>query len=253
MWERLVALLACAVVAVVLAASAGETEAKSADASLVVVDWASGSGSASGVISPPSSLSPSTTTTSTQRRQQRHRNYHHHLRLHHGSGEPPSLVSHWLDSALGSCQEESSFYGGISSSSSRRSSSSHDHKRGNSSDPSSGGGGGGGGSGGGGKPKDDDAHKHLLPLLPRDYFGLVAASFAILLASGSGIGGGGLLVPIYLLVFGFGTRDSVALSNLTILGSAVVSLFFNLPRRHPRHADRPLIDWDILLVMEPST
>ena len=60
-------------------------------------------------------------------------------------------------------------------------------------------------------------------------------------------------MPIYLLVFGFGTRDSVALSNLTILGSAVVSLFFNLPRRHPRHADRPLIDWDILLVMEPST
>ena len=60
-------------------------------------------------------------------------------------------------------------------------------------------------------------------------------------------------MPVFLLVLGFGTRDSVALSNLTILGSALVSLFFNLPRRHPRHADRPLIDWDIILVMEPST
>ena len=236
MRDGLVAFLACTVISVVLASSASETEAKSGDASLVV-DWASGR-FGDGVIS------PSSTTTSTQKRQQ---HPHRHL-YHRGGGEPSSLVSHWLDSALVSSQEESNFY--VSSSSSRQ-----NHERGNSSHPSGGKGKGGkrkrpDDSGGGG---DDDGHKPLLPLRPRDYFGLLAASIAILLASGSGIGGGGLLVPIFLLVLGFGTRDAVALSNLTILGSAVVSLFFNLPRRHPRHADRPLIDWDIILVMEPST
>ena len=219
MRERLAVLLAYAVIAVVLAASASETEAKSGDAS--------------GLISQAS------TTLTQQKRQQHH---------DHRGSRASSLVSHWLDSALGSssAQEESSF------SFDRRSSSSvlHHRNRGNSSRPPLG---GGSGKGRGERDTDDDAHKPLLPLRARDYLGLLASALAILLASGSGIGGGGLLVPIFLLVLGFGTRDSVALSNLTILGSSAVSLLFNLPRRHPRHADRPLIDWDIILVMEPST
>ena len=104
------------------------------------------------------------------------------------------------------------------------------------------------------KKHHDDPHKPLLPLSARDYLGLAAASFSVLLAAGGGIGGGGLLVPIFLLIFAFGTREAVALSNVTILGGAIVSLlFFNLYRRNPRRRDRPLIDWDIILVMEPST
>jgi hypothetical protein len=221
----LVVTLACAVVAVPFAASASETETRSGGVASLVVDWACG-----GVLSP---------TTSTQQKRQHHR--------HHHRGNP-SLVSHWLDSALGSSfsqeEEESSFFPEISSSSTRH------HERGNSSHPP---GGSSKGRGGGRAADNDDGHKPLLPLGARDYIGLLAAALAILLASGSGIGGGGLLVPVFLLVLGFGTRDSVALSNLTIVGSALVSLFFNLPRRHPRHADRPLIDWDIILVMEPST
>lgn len=221
MRKLLVSFLACVVTAVVLASSASETEA--GNDGVLISKWAS-----DGATLP---------TTPTQKRL----NYR----------EPSSLVSHWLDSSLGSSSqdEEISFSFSSSIASRRR------HERGNSSRPSDGKGKGkhehpddGGGSG-----DDSGHHKPLLPLGPRDSLGLVAAALAILLASGSGIGGGGLLVPIFLLVLGFGTRDAVALSNLTILGSSVVSLFFNLPRRHPRHADRPLIDWDIILVMEPST
>ena len=220
--------LACAVEAVVFASSASETEAKTGGSALLGVgDWASGGG---GVIS------ASTSTQQQQKRQQ-----------HRGKA---SLVSHWLDPSLGPSVSQESFYFDSSSSSSNQHHHDH-HKRGNSSSAHSGKGKGKGGRHSAGN--DDDKHKPLLPLAARDYLGLVAASLAILLASGSGIGGGGLLVPVFLLVLGFGTRDSVALSNLTILGSSLVSLFFNLPRRHPRHADRPLIDWDIIQVMEPST
>ena len=189
----LVVTLACAVVAVPFAASASETETRSGSVASLVVDWACG-----GVLSP---------TTSTQQKRQHHR--------HHHRGNP-SLVSHWLDSALGSSfsqeEEESSFFPEISSSSTRH------HERGNSSHPP---GGSSKGRGGGRAADNDDGHKPLLPLGARDYIGLLAAALAILLASGSGIGGGGLLVPVFLLVLGFGTRDSVALSNLTIVGSAL--------------------------------
>lgn len=205
MRKRYAGLLVCVSVAVLLASWTGDAAAKSIDDDASVVE---------------NSSSTSTSTSSLD--------FQH---LHRGR---TSLVSHWLDSTLGSSE-------GIILSSRL-----HKHKRhGNSSRPS--------GGGGSGKRSDDD-HKPLLPLNARDLLGLFAASIAILLASGSGIGGGGLLVPIFLLIFGFGTRDSVALSNLTILGGSAVSLFFfNLARRHPRHRDRPLIDWDIILVMEPST
>lgn len=103
------------------------------------------------------------------------------------------------------------------------------------------------------KKQQQKQHKPLLPLSPRDAAGFVAVAAVVALAAGGGIGGGGLLVPLYLLVFGFETRDAVALSNITILGGAIASFAFNLPRRHPTHKDRPLISWDMILIMEPST
>jgi hypothetical protein len=43
-------------------------------------------------------------------------------------------------------------------------------------------------------------HKDLYPLDSTDYFGFLCATFGLILASGGGIGGGGMLVPIYVLV-----------------------------------------------------
>lgn len=44
----------------------------------------------------------------------------------------------------------------------------------------------------------------------------------------------------------------MALSNITIVGGTLANLAFNVQRRHPaRHG--PLIDWDLIMVMEPST
>lgn len=37
---------------------------------------------------------------------------------------------------------------------------------------------------------------------------------------------------------------------VTILGGTLSSTILNFPRRHPL-ADRPLIDWDLILVMQP--
>lgn len=73
-----------------------------------------------------------------------------------------------------------------------------------------------------------------------------------MIAAAGGIGGGGILVPIYILVLRFSPKYAVPLSNITIFGGAITNTFLNMKKRHPL-ADRPLVDWDLILVMEPLT
>ena len=54
------------------------------------------------------------------------------------------------------------------------------------------------------------------------------------------------------LTAGFRTVTAVALSNVTIVGGTLTNFAFNVGRRHPLRPG-PLIDWDLILVMEPST
>lgn len=68
--------------------------------------------------------------------------------------------------------------------------------------------------------------------------------------AGGGIGGGGILVPIYILVMDFSPKHAIPLSNITVFGGAVANTILNMTKRHPL-ADRPLVDWDLILVMEP--
>ena len=54
------------------------------------------------------------------------------------------------------------------------------------------------------------------------------------------------------MLAGFNTDTAVALSNITIVGGAISNFLFNVGRRHA-YFDKPLIDWELILVMEPTT
>ena len=95
-------------------------------------------------------------------------------------------------------------------------------------------------------------HKSLLPLDNYDVGGSLLIGLGLMIAASGGIGGGGILVPLLIIVFGFKPKYAIPLSNFTILGSSVTNIMMNLPKRHP-DADRPLVDWDLILVMEPLT
>lgn len=95
-------------------------------------------------------------------------------------------------------------------------------------------------------------HAPLFPLKAEDFIGFFLAALGLILAAGGGIGGGGILVPIYILILGFMPKHAIPLSNVTVFGGAVANTIRNVRQRHP-NADRPLIDWDLILVMEPST
>jgi Sulfite exporter TauE/SafE len=99
---------------------------------------------------------------------------------------------------------------------------------------------------------EEDDLSPLFPLGTEDYIGFLAAIFALLIAAGGGIGGGGLLVPIFLLVMKFPVKHAVSLSNVTVFGGALGNLVLNAGKTHPL-AGRPLIDWNLLAMMEPLT
>lgn len=95
-------------------------------------------------------------------------------------------------------------------------------------------------------------HDSLIPLQTSDIVGFLCAALGLVVAAGGGIGGGGILVPIYILIFGFLPKHAIPLSNVTVFGGAIANTLRNSRKRHPT-ADRPLIDWDLIVVMEPPT
>ena len=98
----------------------------------------------------------------------------------------------------------------------------------------------------------NQASRSLIPIQQSDIVGFFCAAMGLFIAAGGGIGGGGILVPVYILIMGFLPKHAIPLSNVTVLGGAVASTLRNIRKRHPT-ADRPLIDWDIIVAMEPPT
>ena len=100
--------------------------------------------------------------------------------------------------------------------------------------------------------QDSIMHKDLFPLEHSDIIGTAFVGLGLMIAASGGVGGGGILVPLLIIVFGFHPKKAIPLSNFTILGSSITNMILNLPKRHP-DAERPLVDWDLILVMEPVT
>jgi hypothetical protein len=66
-------------------------------------------------------------------------------------------------------------------------------------------------------------HPDLFPLTAQTIVGFVCSALALMIAAGGGIGGGGVLVPIYILIMGFSPKYAIPLSNVTILGEPAAS------------------------------
>mmetsp|Transcript_24243 Transcript_24243/g.35923 ORF Transcript_24243/g.35923 Transcript_24243/m.35923 type:complete len:592 (-) Transcript_24243:271-2046(-) len=98
--------------------------------------------------------------------------------------------------------------------------------------------------------QEDPGPPTLMPLETNDILGLLFASMGVLIAAGGGIGGGGIALPVYIMVMGLSPRDAIPISAVTVFGGSLATLLVTCRKRHPL-ADRPLIDWNLVLVMEP--
>jgi len=83
----------------------------------------------------------------------------------------------------------------------------------------------------------------------------VAAAIIFFLISGlalsAGIGGGGLYVPLLMLILGFQVHEATAVSQACLAGGASSALIYNLRQRHP-NGHKPMIDYDLVLIMGPN-
>ena len=95
-------------------------------------------------------------------------------------------------------------------------------------------------------------HKPLFfPFTWSDFVLAIITFLTIALAAPTGTGGGGILVPMYMIIGQFSAHSAVPLSKATILGGAVANNIINIQRRHP-FANRPVVDYDSLQVPQKS-
>lgn len=112
------------------------------------------------------------------------------------------------------------------------------------------------GGGGGSSNSGDEDHLHD-PLFNGAVEGWRLALTSLLCwmvtscAVAAGIGGGGLLVPLYALVLGVGTKLAIPISTATIFGVAIGNVAFIATKRHP-NANRPLIEYATVVLMQPG-
>lgn len=96
-------------------------------------------------------------------------------------------------------------------------------------------------------------HKPLLPHITR--LDVIAASLFLVtsaLAMSAGIGGGGIFVPILVLLLRFPPQVATALSQSLIFGGSIGAFFVNAFARHPHDEARPLIDVGVASFLAPA-
>eukprot|EP01113_Clastostelium_recurvatum_P045815 TRINITY_DN7934_c0_g1_i3.p1 TRINITY_DN7934_c0_g1~~TRINITY_DN7934_c0_g1_i3.p1 ORF type:complete len:439 (-),score=64.84 TRINITY_DN7934_c0_g1_i3:244-1560(-) len=73
------------------------------------------------------------------------------------------------------------------------------------------------------------------------------------ISAGAGIGGGGIYIPILILITGFETKEAVPLSNTLVAGASLANLIQNFTKRRPHNPSKSLIDFETALLIEPLT
>ncbi|KAK5575921.1 hypothetical protein RB653_007056 [Dictyostelium firmibasis] len=85
-----------------------------------------------------------------------------------------------------------------------------------------------------------------------DIVGFILLFIGCALSSGGGVGGGGIYIPILILVSKWDPKTAIPLSNCLVAGCALANFIQNFPRRHP-FSNKHLIDYSVALLIEPLT
>lgn len=95
-------------------------------------------------------------------------------------------------------------------------------------------------------------HKGAFPVVGWEILGCFLLPLLLGFANIGGIGGGGLIIPVLMALFGFGPQNAVALSNSTIFVAASIRYFmFSIHEKNPHDPQKTLIDYTLASVMMP--
>ncbi|AYV84460.1 MAG: hypothetical protein Hyperionvirus26_15 [Hyperionvirus sp.] len=91
-------------------------------------------------------------------------------------------------------------------------------------------------------------HKDLIPFDAVDGY-LVGILFVVnVLSTVSGAGGGGIIIPILILLGNFGTNYAIPLSSIMVTASTFVRVVFFYFYNKEKHS---IVDWDSIMIMIP--
>lgn len=94
-------------------------------------------------------------------------------------------------------------------------------------------------------------HKNVFPANALEIGGVILLPLLLGFANNGGVGGGGLIIPVCIAMFGFNTIQSIALSNFVIFVGAIVRyLGFSIKQDHP---EKPatIVDYNLVAIMLP--
>ncbi len=93
-------------------------------------------------------------------------------------------------------------------------------------------------------------HKHFFPPTTSELIGAGSIVLGSAVSNAGGIGGGGLLIPILILIFKFSTHEAIPVSKLMIFTGALTAFTMGLKNKHPYRNGIPL-DLNVAGVLVP--
>jgi len=94
-------------------------------------------------------------------------------------------------------------------------------------------------------------HKNVFPPLKIEIIGTIILTILMALAVMSGIGGGGIIVPLLMAFYDLYTKQAIAVSGFTIFLGSIVRYFITLKERHP-DKDATCVEYGLSNVMLPT-
>lgn len=90
-------------------------------------------------------------------------------------------------------------------------------------------------------------HEKIYPFADRlEGYQLIGIILVVLIsgvANSGGIGGGSMLTPLYIFVFGYTFQEAIPLSKATIFAGAIANLAIIIRKPHPKRKGEYLIDY----------
>lgn len=90
----------------------------------------------------------------------------------------------------------------------------------------------------------------MFPYNTTEVIGLILILLTSALSNAGGVGGGGLVIPILLLMFKFYTHEAIPISKLTIFTGAFTSFLLGFKQKHPNRK-AITIDYNIPYLIVP--
>jgi hypothetical protein len=94
-------------------------------------------------------------------------------------------------------------------------------------------------------------HKNIFPIKGIEIGGTVVLTILMAMAVMSGIGGGGIIVPLLMIFYSLETKAAIAVSGFTILTGSVTRFIVTFNEKHP-NKDAVCIDYGITNIMLPT-